>query len=638
MNEEMLKRALQNLEDLTGRKLRAAVTFTKKEKTGERETVLLKSAGMVTEITAETFSGLSRGLYSLYRLENSGVSVPEEGILLTAKFKDSGVMLDCSRNAVTTLSTAKRLIRVMAALGLNFLMLYTEDTYEIPDLPDFGYMRGRFTTAELQELDAYAAEYGVELVPCIQTLAHLRAYLRRAPESIKDTDDILLADNEETYEFIEKAIAACRKAFRTKKIHLGMDEAHMLGRGNHLDRFGYENGRDILVRHLKRVTEISKKYGFEPMIWSDMFYRVGSKTHLYYDTDVHFSDERPAEIPEELSLVYWDYYHEDPAFYNTMLKTHRELGKPIVFAGGLACWYGHLPRFEAAYNSSIAGLKAAAENQIDTVFATLWGDDGNECALDFILPYLSVYGSFMWADGDPRDIRFSMKFLFGISFDTLVQMGLYDFYLDPKTPGAPAPSGTRPVYYRGKRLFYTDPFYESGINRVLLPKAVDLYEQCIADLSGRREIVAEEAETHPNGENNLATLDFALAVYRYLTDKGNLILNLRDAYDASKTDREGKDYLRYLASQFIPALINDLEVLSQKQREFWMKNYKPFGYEVLSLRYGGMKERLRDVQTTLLDYTEGRIPEIAELEEPLSNSMQERFNTFNTLSKVGMTF
>lgn len=87
-----------------------------------------------------------------------------------ASFETLGYMPDCSRNAVLNVEGAKLLIR-LSCHGFNALMLYTEDTYEIEGYPYFGYMRGRFTKAELKELDAYALSLGVELIPCIQVLA-----------------------------------------------------------------------------------------------------------------------------------------------------------------------------------------------------------------------------------------------------------------------------------------------------------------------------------------------------------------------------------------------------------------------------------------------------------------------------------
>lgn len=47
--------------------------------------------------------------------------------------------------------------------------LYTEDTYEIEGEPFFGYLRGPYTHQELNEIDQYAFDLGIEAVPCSQS-------------------------------------------------------------------------------------------------------------------------------------------------------------------------------------------------------------------------------------------------------------------------------------------------------------------------------------------------------------------------------------------------------------------------------------------------------------------------------------
>ena len=89
-----------------------------------------------------------------------------------------GVMLDCSRNAVMSVAELKNFILTLKKTGYNCLQLYTEDTYEIEGEPQFGYRRGKYTKAELKEIDAFAKKNGVELMPCIQTLAHLNQIFR----------------------------------------------------------------------------------------------------------------------------------------------------------------------------------------------------------------------------------------------------------------------------------------------------------------------------------------------------------------------------------------------------------------------------------------------------------------------------
>lgn len=80
-------------------------------------------------------------------------------------YKTFGVMLDCSRNAVMKVCEVKRFIDYIAQMGYNALELYTEDTFEVIDEPYFGYLRGRYSIAELREIDAYAQTKNVELIP-----------------------------------------------------------------------------------------------------------------------------------------------------------------------------------------------------------------------------------------------------------------------------------------------------------------------------------------------------------------------------------------------------------------------------------------------------------------------------------------
>ena len=164
-------------------------------------------------------------------------------------FDNFGVMIDMSRNAVMSMDGLKRFLPLLKKMGYNCVMLYTEDTYEVDGEPYFGYMRGRYSKAEMKEIDAFAASLGMTVIPCIQTLAHLNAIFRWG-KFPRDCDDIMLTDDERTYELIDRMFATLSECFVSRKIHIGMDEAHMLGRGKHLDKHGYETTISILKRHL----------------------------------------------------------------------------------------------------------------------------------------------------------------------------------------------------------------------------------------------------------------------------------------------------------------------------------------------------------------------------------------------------
>ena len=60
-----------------------------------------------------------------------------------------------------------------------------------------------------------------------------------------------------------------------------MDEAHGVGLGNYYQLHGPTDRFDLLTRHLNRVVEICRELGFRPIMWSDMFYRLGSRVNDY---------------------------------------------------------------------------------------------------------------------------------------------------------------------------------------------------------------------------------------------------------------------------------------------------------------------------------------------------------------------
>ena len=241
-------------------------------------------------------------------------------------FRDICLMIDCSRNAVKNIETVKKLIRIISAVGYTLLMLYTEDTYEVDNEPLFGYLRGRYTKSEMKELDAYALSLGIEIIPCIQTLAHLNQLKRYQYSHFKcfDCSDILLVGDSRTYELLENIFKSLRECYTTDKIHIGMDEAWLLGRGKYLDKNGYKEPFKIILEHLNKVCEIAKKYKFKPIMWSDMFWRIAysDKNCINENGKVVIPERVLSQIPKEVILCHWDYHGLKPDDYYEKLDIH----------------------------------------------------------------------------------------------------------------------------------------------------------------------------------------------------------------------------------------------------------------------------------------------------------------------------
>ena len=150
-------------------------------------------------------------------------------------------MADCSRNAVLNVASAKQMIEVLASWGYStFEFLHGRDTYQIEGQPYFGYFRGAYSAEELQEIEACAQQFDMTFVPCIQTLAHLSAFVKWGVKEVQELPwcwGYPHIGEKKVYDLIDGMFATLSK-LQTRKVNIGMDEAHLVGLGRypHLER------------------------------------------------------------------------------------------------------------------------------------------------------------------------------------------------------------------------------------------------------------------------------------------------------------------------------------------------------------------------------------------------------------------
>jgi hypothetical protein len=482
-------------------------------------------------------------------------------------------------------------------MGLNMAILYAEDTYEVPGEPFFGYLRGRYTQKEMRELDRYAAALGIEMFPCIQALAHLEQILQwPAYAQVADTANVLLADDKATYALLDKMIAAASAPFRSRRIHLGMDEAHGIGTGRYKKLHGETNAFDILNRHLAKVRDLCRRRGLKPMIWSDMYFRIGSKTNNYYDPKTVIPPAVVRRIPKDVQLVYWDYYHDKAAFYRDWIRRHRKLGSEPLMAGGLWTWNHFWAALPYAFKVTRACLEACRQTGLQEVFMTIWGDDGNECDMFSALPAFQFFAEMSYAR-NPTEERLRRGFLGSCNadFDDWVRASDVDYLSSIKgvevSPANP-----------GKWLLWQDPLLALADPHIADKKA---FARHYARLAPE---LFKAARRSPESARLLLPAQLA----KVLALKADLRDTLARAYRAG--DRK---QLAALARRRLPALLEAVEELWRCHRARWLANNKPFGLEVLENRYGGLRIRLESLGLRLEDYLAGRVDAIPELEVKL---------------------
>lgn len=500
---------------------------------------------------------------------------------------NAGIMFDCSRNGVLNMPTIKRLIRLCALTGYNMFLLYMEDVYTIESRPYFGYLRGRYSKAELKEVEDYAKKYDIEVVPCIQTLAHLETAKKWWDLGDKfDVGDILFCDYEPTYELIDDMFAAMRESFTTDKINIGMDEAEMVGLGKYLKKYGYRDRFSIILKHLNRVCGIAEKYGFKPIMWSDMFFRIVNDGNYYGENPV--PQEVIDKVPQNVALAYWDYRDLNCGHYDRMIKEHARFNRDIWIVNTSWKCIGIVPHNYYTFDTFDAMLPSIKKYGLKNFYTTCWGDNGAECSVYGVLPswlYISVR-----LNGVDDKGAFERLFL------ALTDIPLKSFLLldTPNMMGKSRLLCECPSKY----FLYSDLF--SGF---LDARCYDEYE------TSMRETVKNLKGL--DGGRFSATFGVAEALAEVLEIKLLLGKKTRSAYKSKNTAA-----LRELSEKVYPELIKRIENFHNAMYNRWNDENKPQGFEVQDIRIGGLLQRVKTCKRRLDEFLQSGKP-VGELDEEI---------------------
>ena len=231
---------------------------------------------------------------------------------------------------------------------------------------------------------------------------------------------------------------------------------------------------------------------------------------------------------------------------------------------------------------------------IREVFATIWHDDGAEANLFSTLPSLQLFAEHTYHE-KPDTQHIAERFLVctGGSLESFNRLN-----------GLDTLSGHE---------------HESILEKPANPSKFMLWQDILIGLFDRH-IDGIDLDTHYKAlsENLKACCEggewsFVFKVpyqlSRVLAVKGSLGLKLREAYL-----RKDSEALAHMAYSVLPDLYHQVERLRQAHREQWFFTYKPFGWEVLDIRYGGLLARIHSAAQRLEDYLNGQIQAIEELE------------------------
>ena len=571
---------------------------------GERNGVDLKGGEAVIHYTSKSVFFRGLGLLAEHAKKSDSFSITEDNF-----FKKLSVMIDASRCAVPTVKTICRLLDRLALMGYGMAMLYTEDTVKLEGRPYFGYMRGGYTKDELKAIDDYADGYGIEMIPCLECYGHMEKYLIWGEAaSIKDTEKILLAREEKTFEFLDQLIRETSSCFRSKRIHIGMDEAWGMGRGKFMDKHGFVDPFEIFSEYMERLVGITEKYGLTPMMWSDMYFRNGSPTHQYYDESTVIPESVANAIPKNVQLVFW-HYGEKHHCDDYMLKKHAELGNHVIFAGGLWSWTGHFPEHNYAFDTSKFSLEACRNNGVSEAMITIWSNDNAECDLFANLYGLSFFAELCFdKDADKEKLARRFEAVTGGDAEAFYSMSAYHNNFDEFS------------YDRYQDRFIGKPLFWQDVME-------GLYDFYLFDkpMSGHYAAYAQKMSEFKGGEWDYL-YRFAEMTFDYLATKCLVAENLVPAY------KEGKrEVLDEIANVLLPLVKEKAQKLHAAHKSMWLEKLKVHGWSNLDYRYGGMAARCDTAMMLINAYLKGECDSLPELEEPRLRKPMNGFIRFGSI-------
>lgn len=335
---------------------------------------------------------------------------------------------------------------------------------------------------------------------------------------------------------------------------------------------------EIMSEHLERVNKIAISHGLLPIMWDDMFYRCHDKNLEYYNPDIVISKEDMDKIPKNISLVYWDYYHNNEEDYDKLLSMRDFFPNDIIFAGGIWRWMGYVPMYSKTFAATNAALKACKKHKVKEIMATAWGDDGAETPIEAIVPGLILFGEHFYGEAfDESSINKRCITLTGLSLYDFFEIERLDLLPGCEFPNLKTKNPSKHVLYQDILLGAFDVYFENE-------EIEQHYEICRKKLS---EISFRAGSFKPLFEMYSKLADV-------LSKKSRIGIKIRKAY--LNNDRKA---LEDISQKALPELKKSVLEFKKALYDIWFKTSKGHGFEVLDIRLGGILSRIDTVKKEL---------------------------------------
>ncbi len=346
--------------------------------------------------------GLFHAAITLGHLVSPEGALPCCSILDRPALARRAMLVDLSRGRVPRPGALRKLVDLAAALKYNQLTFNIEHVFPCPARPEIGKGHDPLTPDDLADLDQYAHERCVEIIPFQQSLGHMRGILSLPGYRGLAFDKELLwsldPSNDKIYEVLSDLYDAQINATRSSMFHAGCDEPFDILKNFEPARWGGRTPGRVISDHLTRLHQMLSQKGRTMMAWADA---------------VLSQPEALPLLPDDLVLCIWMYGSGDlegPEHYRKSIEPVAERGLPFyacTSSWSLMKLFPDLAVMRANHDSFIPEAKRLGAMG---AMITVWGDMGH-MNLPGLEPYPLAYGArHFWEDAPNNGTDFDRAF------------------------------------------------------------------------------------------------------------------------------------------------------------------------------------------------------------------------------------
>ena len=341
-------------------------------------------------IASSSASGAFYGVKTLHQLitQSSNGQLPCCEINDAPELSVRGFMFDISRNKVPQVKTVKHLIDLMADLKYNHLELYVEGfSYYYPSFAYLYEGLTPLTPEEFLQIERYAKQRCIDVVPCHNGLGHTTAWLsrpefkdlailedgmfmwgaHRAPSTLNPLDP-------RSIELVKTYYGDALQASHSKFFHMNLDEPYELGHGK-TEAYANEHGvGEMYLNYLTELAHFMHDHHRTPLVWGDV---------------LNHYPETLERLPQPMIFVDWGYDHLYP-FHETLPRLAKA-GVSFIAAPGTSSWNSITGRSEDMLANIHAAVLHTRLNKGLGILLTDWGDAGH------VQPLATAYPALVYA-------------------------------------------------------------------------------------------------------------------------------------------------------------------------------------------------------------------------------------------------